>query len=45
MDTELFDRAAKFAIDAHHGGERRGKGYPYILHPMEAAAIAALRGE
>ena len=40
MDTELFDRAAKFAIDAHHGGERRGKGYPYILHPMEVAVIA-----
>lgn len=41
MDTDLFDRAAKFAIDAHHGGERKGKGYPFILHPMEAAGIVA----
>ena len=41
MDTDLFDRAAKFAIDAHHGTERKSKGYPYILHPMEAAGIVA----
>lgn len=41
MDTDLFDRAAKFAIDAHRGGERKGKGYPYILHPMEAAIIVS----
>ena len=41
MDTELFDRAAKFAIDAHRGVERRGKGFPYVLHPMEAASIVA----
>lgn len=34
MNSDFFDRAAKFAIDAHHGGERKGKGYPYILHPM-----------
>ena len=24
-----------------HGGERRGKGFPYIVHPMEAVEIAA----
>ncbi len=41
MNTDLFDRAAKFAIDAHRGGERKGKGYPYILHPMEAAVIVS----
>ena len=41
MDTDLFDRAAKFAIDAHRGGERKGKGFPYILHPMEAACIVS----
>ena len=41
MDTTLFDRAAKFAIDAHSGTLRKGKGYPYILHPMEAAGIVA----
>ena len=41
MDTTLFDRAAQFAIEAHRGAERRGKGFPYIIHPMEAAAIVA----
>ncbi len=41
LNTELFDKAAKFAIDAHCGTERRGKGFPYIIHPMEAAAIVA----
>lgn len=41
LDTALFDRAARYAIEAHAGTERRGKGFPYILHPMEAAAIVA----
>lgn len=41
MDTSLFDKAAQFAIDVHKGGERRGKGFPYIIHPMEAASIVA----
>ena len=41
LDTSLFDRAARFAVEAHAGTERRGKGFPYILHPMEAAAIVA----
>jgi len=41
LDTELFDRAACFAIKAHSNSERRGKGFPYIIHPMEAAEIAA----
>ena len=41
MDTSLFDKAAQFAIEAHKGTERRGKGSPYIIHPMEAATIVA----
>ena len=41
VDTSLFDRAATFAVQAHRGTERRGKGFPYVIHPMEAAAIAA----
>lgn len=41
MDTTLFDKAAQFAIEAHRSAERRGKGFPYIIHPMEAAAIVA----
>lgn len=41
METSLFDKAVMFATEAHRGTERRGKGYPYIIHPMEAAAIVA----
>ena len=41
LDTYFFDQAVKFATEAHSGTERRGKGYPYILHPMEAASIVA----
>ena len=41
LDTSLMDRAIRYAVQAHAGTERRGKGYPYILHPMEAAAIVA----
>ena len=41
FDTELLDRAIGFAVRAHSGTERRGKGFPYIVHPMEAVAIVA----
>lgn len=41
LDTSLLDRAIRFAVQAHAGTERRGKGFPYILHPMEAAAIVS----
>ena len=41
FDTELLDRAIGFAVRAHAGVERRGKGFPYIVHPMEAVAIVA----
>ena len=41
LDTELLDRALTFAVKAHSGTERRGKGFPYIVHPMEAVAIVA----
>ena len=41
MDTSLLDRALEFAIKAHSGVERRGKGFPYIVHPMEAVAIVS----
>ena len=36
LDTQLLDRAIVFAVKAHAGTERRGKGFPYIVHPMEA---------
>ena len=41
LDTTLVDRAIKFAVDAHHNTERRGKGFPYIVHPLEALEIVA----
>ena len=41
LDTSLLDKAILFAVRAHAGTERRGKGFPYIVHPMEAMAIAS----
>ncbi|MBQ9498579.1 MAG: bifunctional (p)ppGpp synthetase/guanosine-3',5'-bis(diphosphate) 3'-pyrophosphohydrolase [Bacteroidaceae bacterium] len=41
IDTSLLDRAICFAVQAHAGLERKGKGFPYIVHPMEAMAIVA----
>lgn len=41
LDTDLVDRAIVFAVQAHHDTERRGKGFPYIVHPMEAMEIVS----
>ena len=41
LDTALLDRAIIFAVHAHAGTERRGKGFPYIVHPLEAVEIVA----
>lgn len=41
LDTHLLDRAIIFAVNAHAGTERRGKGFPYIVHPMEAVEIVS----
>ena len=41
LNTAILDRAIIFAVKAHTGTERRGKGYPYIVHPMEAVEIVA----
>ena len=41
LETDLLDRAIIFAVNAHHNTERRGKGFPYIVHPMEAVEIVA----
>ena len=41
IDTSLLDRAIIFAVRAHAGTERRGKGFPYIVHPLEAVEIVA----
>lgn len=41
LNTELLDRAIVFAVRAHAGTERRSKGFPYIVHPLEAVGIVA----
>ena len=41
LDTHFFDKAVAFTTQAHSGTERRGKAYPYIIHPMEAVSIVA----
>lgn len=41
LDSTLLDRAIVFAVKAHANTERRGKGFPYIVHPMEAVEIVA----
>ena len=37
----ILDRAIIFATEAHKGQFRKGTQIPYILHPMEAAAIVS----
>lgn len=41
LDTTLVDKAIKFAVDAHANTERRGKGFPYVIHVLEAMEIVA----
>lgn len=41
LETSLLDKAIIFATKAHAGTERRGKGFPYIVHTMEAMEIVA----
>ncbi len=41
-----LDEAIKFAVDAHCGQKRKLSDAPYILHPLESAAIVStLTGE
>ena len=37
----LLERAVAFAAEAHMGAFRKATRIPYIVHPMEAAAIVA----
>ncbi len=41
LETGLLDKAIMFAVKAHSNTERRGKGFPYIVHPMEAMEIVS----
>lgn len=40
-ENVLLDKAIGFATRAHAGQVRKGTSTPYILHPLEAAAICA----
>lgn len=35
-----FERAVRFALEAHRGQVRKGSEVPYIVHPMETSVIA-----
>lgn len=37
----MINKAIKFAVAAHAGATRKGSDVPFILHPLEAAAIVA----
>ena len=41
IDTGLVDKAVIFAVMKHSTYPRKGTEIPYIVHPMEAAAIVA----
>lgn len=41
LDTAFVDKAIRFAVDAHANTERRGKGFPYVIHVLEAMEIVA----
>ena len=40
-DTDILDKAIIFATNAHSGSCRKGTNLPYIIHPMEVAAIVS----
>jgi len=37
----MFEKAVIFATNAHNGQTRKGTNLPFIIHPMEVAAIVA----
>ena len=41
IDSSLLDKAICFAVEAHRNTERKGKGFPYVVHSLEAMAIVA----
>ncbi len=40
-ELSMFEEAICFAVEAHCGQVRKGETVPYIVHPMEVAAICA----
>ena len=43
IDTSLLDRAIIYAVHAHQGVERSGKGFPYIVHWQQLFCTMLLR--
>ncbi|MBO4285946.1 MAG: HD domain-containing protein [Bacilli bacterium] len=41
IDSSFLDKAIIYATKAHQNVERREKGFPYIVHPLEAMSIVA----
>lgn len=41
LDSSLLDKAIIFATKAHANVPRRGKDFPYIVHPLEVVAIVS----
>lgn len=41
MMSDIFERAVIFAMQKHHGAVRKAEDMPEIMHPLEAAVIAA----
>lgn len=41
IDSSLLDKAICFAVEAHRNTERKGKNFPYVVHPLEAMSIVA----
>lgn len=41
INSSMLDKAIIFATNAHKNVERRGKGFPYIVHPLEVVTIVA----
>ena len=37
----IVEKAIQFAVNAHEGAIRKGTSIPYILHPLDVAAICA----
>ena len=41
IDSSLLDHAILYAVHAHANVARKGKGFPYIVHPLEAMTIVS----
>lgn len=41
IDSSLLDKAIIFSVNAHKNIERKGQGFPYVVHPLEAVSIVA----